>query len=621
MNSVTTTPPPHTAYERSTHSRTLAEMFLTTGSSHEGTALRYPDGAGWRDVSYAELGATVREIGRGLMALGIRAGDRVSIISETRPEWTYADGGCLCAGAVVAPIYHTNSPEECRYVLTHSQARAVFAENAGQLAKIEAVRDECPDLEHVIAFDGAIPGSISLDELRERGATVSDGELEDRADTIADDQLATLIYTSGTTGPPKGCMLTHRNFLMTMQLYEEQLELRETGRTFMFLPLAHSMGRIIQMLTLDVGATLAYWRRDPGRLLDDIRETSPTHLSSVPRIFEKIHTRAQAGLEEGSAVQRAVFDWALRVGRRARALERRGRSSGRLLRAQHALADRLVLSRVRGLFGDSLEIAISGAAPIPLEVLKFFDTCGVVIREAWGMTETTAAGTLNTVWNYSFGTVGRPLPGVEIRIAEDGEILIKGPNVCSGYWRDRDATEDALQDGWLATGDLGSVDDGFLSITGRKKDIIITSSGKNITPVNMENELRTIRWVSEAVVFGDDRPYLVALLTLDPEEAPALAEHVAAPSADLTALARDPGVRGELHRQIEEINGRFARIEQIKRFGILDRQLTQAEGDLTPTLKVKRAVAYDRFADRFAALYEDGSPDTVGAAPPADRPS
>ena len=594
-----------TAYERSTHSRTLGDMFLRTTIEHEGVALHYrnDDGA-WADVTYAQLGALAREIAHGLIALGIAPGDKVAILSNTRPEWTYADAGVMCAGATAAPIYHTNSPGECEYVLEHSDSVAVFCEDQEQLDKIAEIRDRLPHLDHVIAFAGSIPGSLSLDDLRELGGGVPDSAVEERVEHVDEDHIATYVYTSGTTGPPKACMMTHANWISTMRMYEERLELANSSTVFMFLPLAHSLARIIQMLVLDVGATLAFWQRDPLKLLEDIKETGPTHFPSVPRVFEKIHTAAEAGIEEQSRLKRALIRWSLDTGRKARRIADSGEPASRFMRWQLGVADKIVLSKVRALFGENLVMALVGAAPMPRETLEFFDACGIRVLEGWGMTETTAAGTLNTNQEYRSGSVGRPLPGVEVGVADDGEVLVRGPNVFAGYYKNDDATREAIVDGWMHTGDLGSISDGYLSITGRKKDIIITSSGKNITPVNIENALKATRWISEAVVYGDNRSYLVALVTLDPDEAPKLAEKLGVP-ADPMAMSTDPAVIGEIQSVVDEVNERFARIEQVKRFAILDHQLTQAEGELTPTLKVKRAVVYERYEAIFESLYSE----------------
>jgi long-chain acyl-CoA synthetase len=358
---------------------------------------------------------------------------------------------------------------------------------------------------------------------------------------------------------------------------------------------------VTQLVTLDVGGTLAYWAGDSATVLDDLAAMRPTHVPAVPRVFEKIHTRALAQGESG-ALRSRLFHWALRIGAAARKAERAG-TVGRGLRLRHALADRLVLSHVRDLFGGNLDLALTGAAPIAADVLAFFDACGVLILEGYGLTESCAAGTLNTTGAFRFGTVGRALPGTKVAIADDGEILLGGPLVFDGYHRDEAATAAALEAGWLLTGDLGHVDEGgYLRITGRKKDLIITSSGKNIAPAPIEAALRESRWISQAVVAGDNRPYLVALLTIDPEEAPALAAELGV-DADPAAMAVDPTVRAVLEDDVAAANARFARIEQIKRFTVLPHDLSQSEGDLTPTLKVKRAIVTERHAAEIDALY------------------
>jgi long-chain acyl-CoA synthetase len=598
----------HPASERATGAATLAEMVMRATSAAHGPALRYARGDGWTELSYAELGSAVREIAGGLIALGIKPGDRVSILSGTRAEWTLADLGALCAGTVVAPIYHTNSPEECQYVLEHAESRVVFCEGAEQVAKVERVREHCPKLEHVVSLDDSGEGAISLTELRGMAAQVDPEALEEIARRVRPEDTATIVYTSGTTGPPKGCVTTHANCMATARMYEQQLEFATTHEpivVFMFLPLAHSLARVTQMVVLDVGGTIAYWRGDPKLVLEDLAATRPTHVPSVPRVFEKVHTKAISGVEEGGRMKRAIFNWALESGRRLRDLERRGGSPGVLLRGRHALADRLVLSKVRDLFGPDIRLALTGAAPIGKDVLEFFDACGVLILEGYGMTETTAAATLNTQSRFRFGTVGRVLPDAEIAIAPDGEVLMRGPHVFAGYYKNEEATGETLtEDGWLHSGDLGSIDDdGFLRITGRKKDLLITSSGKNISAANLETALREIRWVSQAVVYGDNRSYLVALLTLDPDEVPALAAKLGV-DPDVGAMSHEERVHAELAREVEHVNSRFARIEQIKRFAILDRDLTQEHGELTPTMKVKRAVVYREFAEMFEALYD-----------------
>jgi long-chain acyl-CoA synthetase len=590
------------AAERSVHAPNLADMVLSVTERHAGVALRFPDDGGWAEWSYAELGRRVRELARGLIALGVEPGDPVAVLGSTRPEWTLTDCAILVAGGTVVPVYHTNSAEECRYVLEHSGARAVICEDAAQVAKVAAIRDACPELRDVIGM-APVDGVLSLEGLAGRGAEVDPAELEERRRAIDPAGVATIVYTSGTTGPPKGCELSHDNLLSTMDAYERRLELGETAAVFLFLPLAHVLARVTQMVVLDVGGTLVYWGGDARRVLDEIAQARPTHVPSVPRVFEKIHTRALSQAGDAGGARSRLFDWALATGAAARAAERAG-AMRPALRARHAIADRLVLSKVRDLFGGNLELALTGAAPVGQDVLEFFDACGVLVLEGYGLTETCAAATLNTEAAFRFGTVGRALPGFDVAIAEDGEILVRGPGVFAGYHADKRATAAALKDGWLLTGDLGSVDgDGFLRITGRKKDLIITSSGKNVTPANIELALRESRWISQGVVYGDNRPYLVALVTLDPDEAHALAAELGVPD-DVAAMAAEPRVQATLQVEVDAINGHFARIEQIKRFAILEHDLTEAAGELTPTMKLKRAVVYERYRDRFDALYD-----------------
>jgi long-chain acyl-CoA synthetase len=567
----------------------------------ERTALASPRGD---RTTYTELGEAVREIAGGLAAIGIEPGDRVAILCSTRPEWTLADYGTLAAGATVVPIYATNSPEECGYVLAHSEARAVICEDADQLAKVERVRDECPALRHVVLLAGEDPGAIPIGELRRMGRDAPPDLVERRIADVTPADPATIVYTSGTTGPPKGCVTTHGNLRATAAMYERELELGGDLSMYLYLPLAHSLARIAQATALQVGGRLDFWGGDAKKIVEEIAEAAPTHFPSVPRVYEKIHTGVLDKIAEQSAPQRAVFGWAVEVGRRARARERAGVHRGPLDRARHALADRLVLSKVRELFGSRLELALTGAAPIGRDILEFFDACGVLILEGYGMSESCAAGTLNTPRALRLGTVGRPLGGTEVAIAADGEVLMRGPHVFAGYHRNPDATDATVRDGWLHSGDLGAVDaDGFLSITGRKKDLIITSSGKNISPDLIESMLRETRWISQAVIYGDRRPYVVALLTLDPDELAKLAEE-AGVDADPATMVSDPRVREIVQRDMDAVNARLARIEQIKRFAILERDLSQADGELTPTLKVKRAVVYGAYADRFDSLYE-----------------
>ena len=610
MNALTTSLPTGNAFATEPSAtdppRTLGQMVLDVSARYSGVALQFKRDGQTAYVSYDELGAISSEIARGLIGLGIEPGDRVAILGLTSADWTLADCGALCAGAVVTPIYHTNSPEECAYVLGHSEAKLILCENATQAAKIEQVRDQCPELEHIVLFGGTMKDTITLDELRRRGAEVPPETVPKRVAEVSPDDVATLVYTSGTTGPPKGCMLTHTNFLATTQMAAAQLQLNDSHSLYQFLPLAHVFARVAQAVALSVGARLIYWTGDAAKIVDELAECRPTHFPAVPRIYEKIQGAVTGQACDGPAAKRALFEWALACGARARPALREGRLPGLLTDLQYRLADHLVLSKVRSIFGSELQVGIVGAAPIAHELLEFFDACGVLVLEGYGLTETCAASTINTQDAVRFGTVGKPLPGTEIAVAPDGEILIRGANVFKGYYRDPAATEAALTpDGWLHSGDLGTIsDDGFVSITGRKKDLIITSSGKNITPVNIESELRESRYITEAVVFGDNRPYLVAMLTLDGDEAKKLARRLGV-EPDLATVAHDPQVRAELQKEVDAVNAKLARIEQVKRFAILDHDLSQASGELTPTLKVKRALVYEKYAEVFDGLYRE----------------
>jgi long-chain acyl-CoA synthetase len=400
-------------------------------------------------------------------------------------------------------------------------------------------------------------------------------------------------------------MLTHANLRAAIDGAEARVEfVPDDEVVYVFLPLAHVLTRLVQMTAIDAGAQLAYWHRDPKRIVADVGEIAPTILPSVPRVFEKIHTAATSKVEAAGGAKEKLFWWAIGVGRTVRERERKGGHNGLLLDAQHRLADKLVLHKVRELFGGRIKLALTGAAPIDPDILSFFHACGVWVLEGYGMSETSSLSTLNTIAEHRLGTVGRPVAGCEVKIADDGEILLRGPMNFKGYYRNDEATAQTMHDDWLLSGDLGDVDaDGYVSITGRKKDLIITSSGKNISPSNIENSLKLSRWVSQAVVYGDRKPYLTALLTLDPDELQALADKVGADAADPARLAGHAGVREEIQLCVDDTNRRFARIEQVKKFEILERDLSQEEGELTPSMKVKRNVVYERHAERFAGLY------------------
>jgi long-chain acyl-CoA synthetase len=589
---------------------TMADLVLGGAESYgDGTALKWKEGDSWVESSYSDLAERARAVAKGLLALGLEKGDAVAIFADTRREWVEADMGAACAGAVVATIYHTGSAEEAGHVLEDSESRLCFVENEELLEKV-------PDLEHVVLFEGSSDRAITFDELVEKGEGVDDSDLDRRVEELGPDDLFTLVYTSGTTGAPKGCMLTHGNFRAGLEMLDEVVDIDEEAVFYAFLPLSHVLTRLIELAALHTGATLAFWQRDKDKLLEDLKEIQPTHLAAVPRIFEKIYNEAAAKAEGG--IKGKIFSKAVEVGREVRQLERKGESPGPVLKAEYQLADKQIFSTVRDLFGGHLELALTGAAPVAKEMLEFFDACGVLVLEGYGLTETSGGTTVNLPDDFKFGTQGKALPGVELKIAEPeedsgeegedpgGEVLIRGPNVFKGYYKNEEATkEDLDSDGWFSSGDVGSIDDdGFLTISGRTKDIVVTSSGKNIPAARIENEISDNRWISQAVVYGDEKNYLVALITIDEDERSELASR-AGVDDDPETMAQSDEVREEIWKAIEEANQSFAKIEQVKKFTILEHDLSQDEGEITPTMKVKRNAVYDNHRDRFEALYEE----------------
>jgi long-chain acyl-CoA synthetase len=588
-----------TALEMGTGAKTIAAQVPAAVEKHSGkVAQLHKTGDEWTGITYDEVGTASREVALGLLDLGIQPGERVAILSHTRPEWTWANFGTLTSGATSVSIYQTNSAEECHYVLDHSESVAVFAEDEEQLAKIREISDDLPALKHVIAFEAGpdMDGVITLDELRERGRGRDEAEWLAAAKAVKPEDPCQFIYTSGTTGPPKGCVITHGNYSSMRDMVEGYGAIDEGDVVYLYLPLAHSFALLIQLLVLDVGATLAYWQKDAAKIVPDLQEVRPHYLPSVPRIFEKIYTLATSNAPDPEQLQQAVD-----LGVKVRTMQQRGEEVPEQLQTAFDQAEEALYKNVRAIFGGRVRQGVSGAAPIAKEVLEFFYACGIPIFEGYGMTETSTAATGQTLDDFRFGSVGKVFEGIEAKIADDGELLLKGPNIFHGYYKNDEATAEALEDGWLHTGDLATIDeDGYVYITGRKKDIIITAGGKNITPANLENGLKQNRYISQAVVIGDRRPYLVALVTLDPEEIPAFAEQHGIPPGDVPESEQ---MRAELQRVVDEVNSKVGRVEQVKKFKILPEDLSQATGELTPTMKVKRNVVNEKYAGVVDQLY------------------
>jgi long-chain acyl-CoA synthetase len=563
----------------------------------DAVAIRHSSG----ELSYAQLAAEVDEVAAGLVALGVEAGDRVALLCETRPEWTVCDLAIARIGAVCVPIYPTNSADECAWVLGDSGARVLVLESVEHLAKIDQVRAALPALEYVIGIDtGDQAGALALPDLRRSGLTV-DLSTVDR--TAAESDTNTIVYTSGTTGPPKGCMLTHGNWRASLDAIEPCTTLGPGDVMYVYLPLAHLFSRMVQLVTFECGATLHYFGGDIRQVVAELATVRPTHLPSVPRLFEKVYSVVTARVDGMDAGERERFDAAVTLGIDVRRRQERGEPVSEAELQSFAEADERLFSLVRAAFGGRIQQALTGAAPIAPEILEFFYACGVPIYEAYGMTESTAVISANVPGAVKFGTVGRPLPGIEVRIAEDGEVLARSAGVFAGYHHNQAGTDEMLADGWLHTGDLGELDgDGYLRISGRKKDIIICASGKNLTPANLENDLRQSRWIAHAVMVGDRRPYPVGLIVLDAEEIVPWARERGLPDG-LAELSAHPEVRALIEQVVDAANSRYAPPERIRRFAILDRDFSTESGELTPTMKIRREIVAERYADVVDALY------------------
>lgn len=549
-------------------------------------ALRFRRDGAWAEMSYAELRDAARRVGRGLLALGVRPDDRVAVLAETRPEWTCTHFGVLAAGAVVVPVYPTAGDDEVAWVVDDSGATVVICEDAAQAAKIERLRGRLPGVRHVVLMTEEPAELAPLDVLLARA--------EDRRS----DDLATIIYTSGTTGPPKGCLLTHGNLLAVQAAAVPLVDGGPGDTTYLYLPLAHLLAQLIEFTTLIGGGTLTFFGGRIEDVVSELAEARPTHLPSVPRLFEKVRSvvLSLAEAEEGG---RERFEEAVRIGVLA--------ADGELpaeLREAYEAADKALYSLVRQALGGRVRWALTGGAPIAPDTVDFLRACGIAVYEGYGMTESAGVLTLNHPGAVRYGTVGRPVDGVELRIADDGEVLARGAMVFLGYHNNPQATREVIDDdGWLHTGDLGALDeDGFLTITGRKKDLIITSGGKNLTPSLTELALQTTRFVSRAVMVGDNRPYPVALITLDAEEVTAWAEREGVRLTD--PPSRDPRVRALVQEAVDATNATVSRPARIRAFALLDEDFTVESGLLTPSLKVRRKAVTQRYAGVVEGLYE-----------------
>jgi long-chain acyl-CoA synthetase len=591
---------------------TLNRMFLNRIEEGKDD-VRYivPRDGKWEPMSYREVGAATREMACGLMSLGLAKGEKVAILSSTRVEWTLADiAGILC-GCVTVPIYPSNLPDQVEYILAHSGARAAFVEDESQWNKVVGARKRLPELSTVILLDGdpeGKEGAIGLAGLRARGAEYAAAHpvaLESRAREIRPEDDLTIIYTSGTTGPPKGAVIRHSNVAFDVTSTLEIVHVPRGSVMLQFLPLAHVLGRFEHFLSFDVMAVTAF-ARGLQTVAEDLPAVRPHMMISVPRLYEKFYAAVLGKVQQEGGLKKSIFQWALSVGREVSALKQRREPVGGLLGFKFSLADRLVFGKIRDRLGGRLRFFVSGGAPLAREIAEFFHAMGILILEGYGLTETPSVVSAQSEENFKFGTVGKPIPGTEVRIASDGEILIRGPHVFKEYFRDPAATREAIDpEGWFHSGDIGAIDaDGFLRITDRKKDILVTSGGKNVAPQNIENLFKNDKFISQAFVFGDRKKYLTAILTLVPEELAKWAGENGIPERDPVALAKDPRVIAMMSARVEEMNRSLASFEQIKKFVLLGTDFSQETGELTPTLKVKRKVVIQKYGMLLDALYE-----------------
>jgi long-chain acyl-CoA synthetase len=603
-------------------SKTVPDLFLErVGRTPQAEAFRYPADGRWESLSWADTEARVRAVAAALRGLGVQPEQVCAILAATRIEWILADFGILCAGACTSAIYPSSTAEDCAYILADSGAVIAFVDTDEQVMKLASRRGELPALRKVIVFEGhATPDGwvTTFAELEAQGRAddrAHPGAFEETAAAVRGDALATLLYTSGTTGKPKGVELTHSCWVSQSRAVELSGILDHPGASqFFWLPLAHSFGKMIGTAQLRLGFPTAVDGRI-DKIVENLANLRPTFVCAVPRIFEKVHARILTGAREGGALKAALFRWALDVGLSARQAERSGEAPGPILAAQLALADRLVFQRIRALFGGRLQFFVSGSAPLGREVAEFFDAMGVTILEGYGLTETSAATHCNKLDARRLGTVGRPFPGIEVRIADDGEVLLRGPWVMRGYRGLPEQTAEALDpEGWLHTGDVGHEDgEGYLTITDRKKDLIKTSGGKYVAPAELESRIKTAcALCSQVLVHGDRRSFVTALVTLDPEAARRWAAMNQLGDRDLAALSQLPELHAVLQRAFDKVNAVLPRFATVKKFRVLPAEFTEAAGEVTASQKLKRKLIEGRYRAELDAMYPERPAQATG---------
>ena len=593
---------------------TLARMFWDRVEKSAGRpAQSFKQGAGWKTVTWREVGENVRELALGLIALGRQKGEQVALLSASRAEWVQADFAIFSAGCVTVPVYPSYPPDLIAYVINDSEAKTLIVEDPAQLAKALQARDKMPRLEQIVViagYDAPQPPKMvmtwaSLRRLGRESEAAHKSTLAERVATTGPADLATIVYTSGTTGPPKGVLQTHANHIAAVSASKQRTPVEEGWVHLLFLPLAHSFARLESFLGVAHGLTTAF-AENLDKVGENLREVRPHFICSVPRVFEKVYAKILTGVEAGSPAKQKIFRWAVGVGRDVSRHQQQGQPVPAALEWKRKLAHKLVFSKLHAALGGRLQWAVSGGAPLSRDIAEFFHAAGILLLEGYGLTETCPALTFNQPTRFKFGSVGQALSGVELKIAPDGEILARGPNIATrGYFKQPDATKEVFEpSGWFHTGDIGTLDaDGFLFITDRKKDLIVTAGGMNIAPQNVENMLKADPFISQVMVYGDRRPYPVALITVNPEELTKFARDQGILVNDPTVLVKHPKIVERVGRTVEEKNTQLQSYAKIKKFTVLPGDFSLDGGELTPTLKVKRKVVAQKYQDAIEALY------------------
>ena len=597
--------------------RSVSDLFhrrVASTPSDDAMYGRQRPGTGWYTLTWSQVAERVKNVACGLLSHGVGKGDRVAILAATQPDWVIVDLAILDAGAATTTVYTSNTPDECEHILSDSESTLCFAENAEQAAKLLEVRESLPALKAVVVMDGDAPSGgkgwfVSLADLEAAGAKwdqENPGGYDASWQGVGPDDIATLIYTSGTTGKPKGVVLSHSNWVHEAEAIAEIALLVPGEKTYLFLPLAHSFAKVIEVAFIHLNSPTAC-DSDLDELIDNVGQVAPTTMPAVPRIFEKVYNKVVSGAREAGGLKLKIFEWSMSVGREVSKLRQRGEEPTGGLAFKHKIADKLVFSKLKNRFGGKVKYFVSGGAPLSREIAEFFHAADLLVLEGYGLTESSAASFVNRPNQHKFGTVGQPLPNTKVKFAEDGEILIGGPGVMQGYHNLPDATAEALDsEGWLHTGDIGEQDaDGFLKITDRKKDIIVTAGGKNIAPQYIENLLKTdSRYVSQVVMLGDRRPYCVALVTINEETVGKWAEDHGVQASGYEDLASKPEVATLIEEAVRETNAKLASYETIKKIHILPRDFSVETGELTPKMSIKRKVVEREWAEVLEGMYE-----------------